>query len=51
MNFLISLALIGLAVYWGWLAAPKFKSFVHKVKQKLSKTNEPTESTKTNENN
>ena len=51
MNTLVTLALIGLAAYWGWLLVPKFKSLVTKIKQKLNKTPETKEPTETNENN
>ena len=36
MNILVTAALIGLAVYWGWLAAPKVKALFHKLNKKLS---------------
>ena len=51
MNVLVTLALIGLAAYWGWLLVPKFKSLVTKIKQKFNKTPEAKETTETKENN
>lgn len=44
MNILVTVALLGLAGYWGWLAAPKVKACLTKLKNKKNEN-------KTNENN
>ena len=48
MNFLISAALIGLALYWGWLAAPKVKAFYHKLKNNHANASQKSDSNNNN---